>query len=312
MAKTLTDAYLFRKYNNYEKMLIEAIMEGEEIDKGIESFDSIVYEVKQRQIANSLYKVMLSKKIILLSPKTPLPKAFKVFAAKDIKGDKSLKVYIDCSNIILKDDKTGQYIIKDVDKLIAHLVNAMTTFIYYIDEKRIVMNTRLNTVGADAFSKLFTFVLNSAYKINTIPALKQKAQYLTAMYYLINILGMEYGSDSSQNIAKKISGISDREEELIKYTMDKSALMHIKSFVECLSEVLKLDKLTLDVVVEKWMYLYGTGTLFGLELFPAFSAMITDTYVGCYLNNQKTIEKVADRTMVEYSKLMLQIGADAL
>ena len=47
---------------------------------------------------------------------------------------------------------------------------------------------------------------------------------------------------------------------------------------------------------------FGPGTVFGLEYYPAFSAMITDAYVGGYLNNQKTIEKICGKDMVQYSK----------
>ena len=73
-----------------------------------------------------------------------------------------------------------------------------------------------------------------------------------------------------------------------------------------------LNKLTLDTIVEKWMYVYGTGTVFALELFPAFSNMITDSFVGAYINNQKTIEKVAGTGMVTFTKTILTIGADSV
>lgn len=312
MSKTFPDTYLFRKYDKYEKMLIQAIMEGEEVDKKVDSFNSIIYEVKQRQISNNLARVIASDKVILLLPKSPLPKAFKVFVAKDIRGDRKLKTYIDCSNIILKDEDSGSYVVNNIDMLIAHLTNAMINIIYYTDEKRITMNTSINKIGADVFSRLFIFVLNNLYKINSIPGMKEKAIYLSSLYYLVNIVGLDYDTDSPKNISRKLAGISTREEELVKYRMQEDSLLNIKEFIQLVSETLKLDKLTLDLFLEKWMYLYGTGTVFGLELFPAFSAMITDTYVGCYLNNQKTIEKVADRTMVEYSKTILQIGVESI
>ena len=65
-----------------------------------------------------------------------------------------------------------------------------------------------------------------------------------------------------------------------------------------------------DNVVEKWIYLYGINTLFGLEYYPALSAMLTDAYVGSYINNQKTIEKVVGNTLVSYSKNIIARGGD--
>ena len=88
--------------------------------------------------------------------------------------------------------------------------------------------------------------------------------------------------------------------------------MNLKFFSESLAEVLHLNKLTIDVIVEKWMTIYGTGTVFALEIFPAFASMITDCYVGAYLNNQKTIEKIIGSSMVEYTKVLLSIGADSV
>ena len=60
--------------------------------------------------------------------------------------------------------------------------------------------------------------------------------------------------------------------------------------------------ISVDIVVERWMHSYGVGTVFALEYFPAFSSMMTDAYIGGYLNSQKTIEKVCGTSMVNYSK----------
>ena len=57
------------------------------------------------------------------------------------------------------------------------------------------------------------------------------------------------------------------------------------------------------------MKAFGTGTIFALEFFPAFSAMMTNTYVGGYLDQQMTIEKIAGNSMVSFTKTILQIGA---
>ena len=89
-------------------------------------------------------------------------------------------------------------------------------------------------------------------------------------------------------------------------------MTNIKFFVETLSDVIHTSKLTLDVVVERWMYKYGPGTVFALELFPAFATMLTDAYVGAYINNQKSIEKIAGPSMVEFTKALLSIGAESV
>ena len=114
MAKTYAATYLYGQYSEYEKQIFSFIMNGTEIDKGTDAFDDIKYEVKKRQVSNSLVKVLDSNNVILMTANVPLSKAFKVFCAKDIKGPKKndMKVFIDCSNIIVMDSKTGRYVWK--------------------------------------------------------------------------------------------------------------------------------------------------------------------------------------------------------
>lgn len=316
MAKTYAATYLYGQYSEYEKQTLAFMMNSSEIDKDTDDFEDIKYEVKKRQVSNSLVKVLESKDVILLTNDIPLSKAFKVFCARDLKGpNKSkMKVFIDCSNIIKKDSKTGRYVCKgnNIDIFISYLVSAMITKIYYSSEGIIASNSKIKTIGAKAFALLFTHVVDYACKINTMPANKSKCLYLTSLYYLSNLIGEDSTSDRCRSIAKKVSGLSDRDAGIIDIQLKSDSFLNIKYFAETLSEILRLNKLTLDVIVERWMTIYGTGTVFALELFPAFSNMVTDAYVGAYLNNQKTIEKVLGTSMTEFTKTLLSIGSDTI
>lgn len=316
MAKTYAGTYLYGKYHEYEQKILSFIMDGTEIDKNIDEFEDIRYEVKRRQVSSSLVKILDSKMVILMIGKDPLPKSFKVFCAKDIKGPKTdkMKVYIDCTNILKKNDKTGRYECNgnSIDMLISYLVSAMHTFIYYADEMRICNNSKIMSIGAQAFAKLFTHVVDYSCKISSMPSTKAKCMYLASMYYLSNLLGKDYTSESCRKISKEVSGLSDRDAGIIDIRIKKESMMNIKFFMETVADVLHISKLTLDVVVERWMTIYGTGTVFALEIFPAFASMITDAYVGAYLNNQRTIEKVTGSNMVEFTKVLLSIGAESV
>ena len=313
MAKTYAGTYLYSQYSEYEKNIFAFIMNGKELDKNVEEFEDIKYEVKKRQVSNSLIKVLDSKEVILMTAEKPIPKAFKVFCAKDLKGPKpdKMKVFIDCSNIIYKDEESGKYACRSIDIFISYLVSAMHTFIYYADEGR--FNTaKVMQLGAEGFSLLFTHVVDYICKISVMPSQKNTCIYLSSLYYLGNILGKDYTSDSCRGIARKIAGISEREAGIIDIRLNANSMMNIKYFVETVASILHINKLTLDLVIEKWMSIYGTGTVFSLELFPAFTSMITDAYVGAYINNQKTIEKVVGRVMVEFTKTILSIAAESV
>ena len=87
---------------------------------------------------------------------------------------------------------------------------------------------------------------------------------------------------------------------------------NIYTFVEALGHVLRAGTLTLDPFIDKWMKLFGVGTQFGTELYTAFATMLLDAYTGAYLNNQKTIEKICGRDMVEYVQEVFEVGKGAV
>ena len=309
IAKTYASAYLYSK-GNYEKNLVNFIMTADEIDKDSEAFKDIKFDVKRRQIDSSLIKVFESRNIKLMTHPVPLPKAFKVFAATDIKTDKKLKVFIDCTEIIKYND--GVYRCNNVDILIAYLVSAINNLVYYADPKRIIMRREIIDSGARSFSALFTYIIDYIYKVCNTQSVKAKCQYLSARYYIENILQKDF-TDSVKAVCRNVSSMTEREEEILNLQVDEEKMfINIKNFVEGLTKILKLPETSLELILEKWVYLYGTGTQFALEIFPAFATMMTNCYVGCYINNQKTIEKITGRNMVDFTKGMLRIGSEAV
>lgn len=309
ITKTFANTYLYNMSSNqYEKRIMDFMMKGEQINKLDPSFEDIKYEVKKRQVSNSLVKVLESNQVILLLHDIPLPKAFKVFCAKDVKGDKKMKIFID-ADVIKKVD--GKYKCMNVDILIAYLVSAMNTRIYYADPKRLVMREEIIKNGSAAFSSMFTYIVDYLYKISTISSTRDKCEYLSAMYYMVNILQKDM-TDSIKHTCRNIAGISEREEEILLMQLSDNAFHNIKFFVDDIARILRLPKLTLDALLEKWLYIFGTGTQFALEFYPSFASMMTNVYVGCYLNNQKTIEKVVGRDMIAFSTAILKVGAESV
>lgn len=308
LSKTYASTYLYNKAN-YEKSLVNFIMTAEEINKEDETFKDIKFDVKRRQVDNCLIKVLESNNVKLMIHPMPLPKAFKVFAASDIKTDKKMKVFIDCSDIIRNID--GSYKCNNVDILIAHLVSAINNLIYYADPKRIIMRKEVIDSGARSFSALFTYIIDYIYKISNTPTIKSKCQYLSARYYMECILQKDF-TDSLKSTCRNISSLTEREEEILNLQTDEDMFINIKNFIEKMALILKLPDISVELILEKWLYLYGTGTQFALEIFPAFATMMTNCYVGCYLNNQKTIEKITGRNMADFTKIMLRIGSESV
>lgn len=312
LTKNYSDTYLYNISDMYEKKLFKFIMHGEEINKLDPSFESIQFDLKRRKVNTSLLKVLNSKNVILLKGPEPLPRAFKVFVSKDIKNGNrnTLKVFIDADVINVID---GSYSIRseDVNKLIGYLVSATNSMVYYADPKRLLMRREIINNGAKCFAKLFTYVIDYLFKVSNISSSRDRCLYLSCMYYLVNILKKEM-NDSTKHICRTVSGLSEREEEILLILTNEDTFSNIKFFIDTLGPILKLNKLTLDAFLEKWIYLYGNGTQFALELYPAFATMITNVYIGCYLNNQKTIENILKDQIVPFSTAILNVGAESV
>jgi hypothetical protein len=68
--------------------------------------------------------------------------------------------------------------------------------------------------------------------------------------------------------------------------------------------------LTTDSFVQRWMYAFGPSTFLGLELFVPFTTVLTDCYIGAYLNQQNTIEKVVGKNITIFSNELIKVGSE--
>lgn len=312
------DTYLYSKYPLYSKKLTDAIMQDPVIDKKSGPFQDVIYEVKRARVSDALPKILVSDNVVLLDCDDPLPRAFKVFAAKDFRGDRKVKIFIDCTKVITK-DKSSQDLIVDESKLLSYLINAGFTMIYHKAHDHILRSDSLVMEATTCFSKCFTYIVDYLLKISIQETSKVKVLYLSAMYFLLNIVRIDPSRASM--IARRTADITEREATMLNVLMDKAARVKgvpekdtdpygdIKQFIRCMTEVMKFNKkmITEDIVVERWMTMFGPSTVLGLEYFPAFSAMMTDAYVGGHINQQKTIENVCKVNMINYTKNVLSM-----
>lgn len=307
--KNYSDTYLYG-VGRYEQNIFKFFMASKVIDKNSEAFEDLRFNVKKLSPNTSIADTLDSPNVVLLYHDNPLPRAFKVFAAKDMKsGDKKLKVFIDMSDII--STKSGKIDVHpaNMDKFISFLAAAMMMRVYYSYPDKLFNSNRLMDSGTRCFADLVTYVIDYL-RISGVDKLREKCKYMAAMYFQLNVLGREY-TQSIETRAKNISGLSAKDIEVIDVMLsDTNAYKDIKEFIAAISKVIRAEGLKLDVFVEKWISLFGSGTQFATEYFPAFSKMITDAYLGSYLNNQKTIEKVCGRSIVEYSVTLFNIGGE--
>lgn len=301
-----SNSYLYGK-TNMEKKVFNFIMSGEEIDKTGKSFEDILLDFRRRQVSSNLLSILKDRRVVLKLSGTPLPKAFKVIYARDPR-DNMHKVFIDVTEII--GFKNGMYTCRSIDLLIAYIISAHMHLVWFESPNKLRNNMNIINPATTAFADLFTYILDYL-RINGLAAHKKQITYLATTYFQYHLLGREL-TDSTKAVSLKISDLTERESSVVDIRVDSKELDSIDTFIGAVARILQSKELTLELFVDKWATIFGPGTYFASELLIAFSSMLTDTYVGCYNNNQRTIEKIAGRSMISYTTALLKIGSDVL
>ena len=308
--KSYASSYLYNKVPDYERSILEFVMKAQRINKISESFNGIVEDVKRRQTTAVISRVLMRDDVVLcIYDGKPLPPSFKVFACKDVKEDKNVKIFIDCTGLISL--KNGYLVCSKIDILNTYLLSAMTNIVYYNQTDRIVNNAGVIQFGTDCFVSLASHIFDYL-RVNGYSENKNKIAYILAMYFQVNLLGLERTDTSVRNMAAKISGIQTRESSAMEIYYNDEDIININNLINSIATTFKMKGMTTDVFIEKWNWFYGTGTHFATELFVAFSSLITNAYCGSYVNNQKSIEKCCGRSMVNYTNSLIRICSDTI
>lgn len=315
--KKLDETYIYKQSQDYRNDIIRGIY-ADRLDVTQQSFDGIRYAINHRQMNSVVSKLFANRDIVFIKPAVVMPRALKVFVARDLTvagsiEQKPLKVFIDVSDIISQNND-GDYQITYIDKLISYLINAMVLLIYNIEPQRLVGNSSLVEYSTICFAKLFTYIVDYLYKISNTDINRDMCYHLSAMYYLINICKKDpiKEEDNIRSYASKVSKLNSRQVDIVMMYIDETTFTNIKFFIATVAKMLKIEKLSLDAFMAKWLHVYGTGTQFALEYYPAFSSMLTNAYVGSYINNQKVIEKILGKDLVTYSTRVVSTGGGLL
>lgn len=303
VATPISKCYLYSKMNGYTKVMADAILHAKRIDRNTTEFaEDVGLEIKRSKAPIYLLKILNSKNTHLIQPENPLPKPIRVFAAKDIKGNKKINAFIDISNIITQTNNNRYKVNTSV--LIAYLLSAKHNMMYYGIPGAFSNKSQLVLLETRAFAKLFTHVIDYLGNISVIPENREKMMYLSAEYFLYNHLKLT-DDDRIHEIAMRVADITESQQNIFNIVSDGKDLKTLPGFVDAVKTIFKMNKLTLSLVIEKWMFLYGAATVLSLEFLPSFLTMITDAYSGVYLNNQKSIEKILAKDLVELGKMLI-------
>lgn len=313
--KTYRDSYLYNKAGSngqnmmkkHDTALIGYIMKAERIDKKSDQFSGIEEDIKRQQTSSLLYQVLMMDNVYLCIGSTELPPAFKVFEAFDVQAkERKPAVFIDVTKLIQM--RNGFYDCKDIGKLITYLMGALTYLLYRYDVAKMMNNSALTISGTECYVAMYSYILDYL-RIIGYSANKPRIMYLIGLFYLNNMLGKDLDT-YSKNIAAKVAKISPSTIKAMDLFIEDDIFANIDVFTTFLAETFKLKGFTTEVLVNKWIYLFGNGSQYAVELYTSFSVLLTNAFCGAYVSNQKQIERCCGQSMVSYGNALLRAGVD--
>jgi hypothetical protein len=308
--KSYNDSYLYNlEQKRHNQLLSQFIIQADRIeDKTSSEFNGISEEIKRLQRSNVLYALMMRDDVVLCINNKEMPRAFKVFMAKDLREGQNArrKVFIDLTGIVTLKD--GFYVCKNPQYLITYLFQGLCYYLYEFDTTRLLNNSNITISGAEAFSAMFSYIIDYmrivGYEQNKI-----KIAYMSVLYYMKNVMGKEL-DQYSKNVAAKIAGVPTSNINAYDMYYKEEDFANINTFVTAIAENFKLKGLTTEVFVQKWAYAFTPSAMYACELFTSFGGVLVATYVGAYLVNQKQIEKICGNSMIKFSTEIINLGSD--
>lgn len=309
--KTFADSYLYnQEANKHDRNLVEFILKSDRIDKRSDAFKGIMEDVKRQQTSSILYTVLMMNDVVLCINNTELPRAYKVFEAKDLRlnsGKNDTKsIFIDVTGIIMFKD--GYFYCKKIDILITYLFDALCYLLYQKAPLKLINNSNISISGTECFVSLFNYIIDYL-RIIGYAQNKEKISYLAGLYFLYHMMGKDLDT-YTKNIAAKIANVPTTSIGAFDLYYKLEDFDNIYSFINFISETFKLKDLTPEVFIGKWLYLYQTGTQYATELFTSFMVLIVNAYCGSYIVNQKQVERCCGTSMVKFATAILKLGVD--
>ena len=316
--KTFSDSFVYNYDKNangkliakeINRKLIEYVTSAERIDKNSEAFQGIKQEVKRQQSFTLLYSILMRDDVVLMNNTTELPRSFKVFEAIDLKEvGKKRKVFIDITKLI--ELSNGYYKCNNIFQFITYLTEAVTYLLYRNEPVLMLNNSNITMSATECYVGCFSFILDYL-RITGYSESRTKIQYLTGLFFLSNLMGKDI-DNYTKNIAAKVAKVSTQEIKQYELYYDIDDFTNIDTFISMLAETFKLKGLTTEVFITRWIFHFGRGTEYGIDLFTSFCNMINAAYCGAYVVNQKQIEKSCGRSMVKLTTEIMSTASGSL
>lgn len=187
----------------------------------------------------------------------------------------------------------------------------------YIRKSDVALKTQIITEGSKMYSGLFTRPLNKAFALNTDKNKLDTVIFISACFYIINLLGLDPDKkeDSIINYSigacKNPNGVSLKrfyQEFTDKTKTPISPFTDLETFIKRLVEMnIGLKNLGVRNYLESYIGMYGSTMLMGLETFEYFAFNMVSVMMGAFLNNEYAINSVVENNLPKFYTSLIDV-----
>lgn len=302
--KSIRDTYIFQVFNKgggFDNPLKTLLTKGIVADKTMldVAYNTInnyyKYALKQsvlNALDEGIIKPMFFPKGITAVNKVPTSIPFILTQSNGV----LTSVAIIDNYVQIMDNGPKPILIIDPSKLYTILEGAFVARGIQLNFNAIRNKTVMYKLGAATWAHMFTRVLNRPFALNVSRDAQNKVLFLSAKYFLINILQLK---DSDQVFNYAVQAANGINPILVKQLNDlfkAEDYTNISTFVQAIAKnayaILNgIDKLTVRDYIKDFINIYHNSALFSLEHLSYFLFNVIATVNHAHINNQVQFEE---------------------
>ena len=174
------------------------------------------------------------------------------------------------------------------------------------------MNSKINLLSAQIYSKLFNKILDKQFGINFNPLVSDQVNFTLAKFFLLYVLEKQ-DNDITNNIAYNCIFNESSKNSILSANNDFDPVWYqsFDGFIGGLAETFDmLSKVDIRSILSNFMIMYGESAIYSLEYYPTllesiFHAIIFGSRICRDQMFDSVVGKETNQLHVEVSRLLL-------
>lgn len=297
--KSLNSTFLFKmqdKTVDLKRKLLDYNEATDNIPISMISEDlSIIQKRYNYPLKNRVIKDLTNNIVVPVYNKDriKIPTFIPCYLYRNNKGDVIVVVNLTNHGRVNKDSE--DYLDIDTKQLFSLLQTGTAMYSCFEKWNSISMNQTMCKQGSMLYSKMFNKIMDRMYAVNINPIKSDKIHYISAKFFLLNMMEKSASSDFINNIAYSCCSNGTTRSTIDNFNddIDPEAFKSFDKFIKEVSILIEgFGSLTIRTFLDSAIKMYGTSTILAWEYYPMFLHTIFSVCVGAHMNSEFIFENL--------------------